>query len=84
MDIWNMIDSVEEAVFAFEVNKIGHNFGQLVEQLVPLMSGLDETRLLEVNQVLTAMLGAMENKDYLYLADLLHFELRPFLNRVLS
>lgn len=84
MDIWNMMDSVEEAVFAFEVAKIGANFGQLVEQLMPLMAGLDETRLLEVNQVLTAMLAAMENKDYLYLADLLHYELRPFLNRVLS
>lgn len=84
MDIWNVIDSVEEAVFDFEVSKIGQNFGQLVEQLMPLMAGLDETRLLEVNQVLAAMLSAMENKDYLYLADLLHFELRPFLNRVLS
>ncbi len=84
MDMWETMENVDLAIFALETNKIGQYFGQLIEQMSPLMAGLQETQLLEVNQTLTAMLAAMEHQDYLLLSDLMRFQLQPFLKSILS
>ena len=83
MTIIEKIDNLEAAVFEYETSNITSNtisiYTEVVEEkLINTDKNNDITRL---NNAMSASINAINNKDYLLLADLFEYELKPMITR---
>lgn len=84
MNIFDTMAAMQEQIFLYEIKELGNLMSSLVEQLDPLLSGLEPEKVNGINACLTQILLAIQNQDYLHLADLLEYELQPHLKQFLS
>ena len=82
--ITERIKQIEDNVFEYNVDGINNDvvnmFSLVIENNV--ISGSDAMRLTSLNGIMGACLKAMQNCDYLLLADLLKYRLTPLLGGV--
>jgi hypothetical protein len=80
MDEWIvLIDEIQHDVFDYRLDAFSHHFLRLIDLLAIGTQALDKQERGLLEPILNAMLHAYERKDYLMIADLLFFELRPLL-----
>lgn len=73
------IDKLQGDLFAYRIDQVASLMINLVESLTAWVMGLTADEQAALNQVLSALLTSYEKKDYLLVADLLEFELKPLL-----
>jgi len=81
MTINEKIERIESSVFDYDIANV-------TNEVVGLFSDIIETRsidtgnqgvVLNLNAIMGKCLAALQNKDYLLLADILEYELKPML-----
>ena len=81
MSIITKIDSIEEAIFNYEIadtaNDLVGVFTEIVETGV--IGAGDSSALSRFNALMGKCLAAMQNRDYLLLADLMEYQLKPMI-----
>ena len=79
--IVSSIESIERDVFDFAVGKIPNDVVNLFSGIIEggLSGSAVAGRLAELNMLMGEALAAMQNHDYLLLADLLRYRLLPLL-----
>lgn len=81
--IWQEIDRAQEQLFAFRIDEAGKSFLAIVDELQELLPDHKEASG-RVLPLLEEMLAAMQNNDYLLVADLLEFRLKPLMGAMLQ
>ena len=84
MEMLDQIDAVERHLFQYEIAKAGKLLTDTVTHLAALSAGLPAEKTKTFNAVLEYLNLGMQNGDYLFVADVLHYELKPFLRQSLS
>jgi hypothetical protein len=73
------IKDVENNIFEYNISTIMSDFIFIIDEIYNFMKNLNEYGINRMNQILNALTIALENKDYLLLADLLSYELKPII-----
>jgi hypothetical protein len=75
------IENVQASIFDYELANVSNNVVNIFTQIVEsgVVSPSDAPELSRLNQLMSACLSAMQASDYLLLADLLEFELKPLI-----
>ena len=83
MDIIEKIGNIQSSVFGYEVGALPNNVASVFSEALAdrMVDASDAGRVIAFNRIMAACLGALGDKDYLLLADLLEYELKPFLGR---
>ena len=84
MEMMDQIDAVERHLFQYEIAKAGKLLTDTVTHLAALSVGLSAEKTKTFNAILEYLNLGMQNGDYLFVADVLHYELKPFLRQSLS
>ena len=81
MDLFERIDNIQASVFDYEVGTVPNNVASVFSDVLAggRVDASDAPRVVALNRVMAACLEALGRKDYLLLADLLEYELKPFL-----
>lgn len=72
-----IIEDINKAVFDYDIDTLMQHINQLIDNLSKIMLNMEDSG--EFQQILQYMMNALENKDYLLLADLLQYELSSYL-----
>ena len=75
-----LIDEIQDDIFAYHIEKVSTAMIRLAETLTTWIKTLSAKEQTAVNPVLKAIIDSYANKDFLLVADLLEFELKPLLN----
>jgi len=77
------IDNVVLAIFDFETMNVANNIISIFSDIIDtnLVDTKDPHLLKQINSLMANCLNAMQNKDYLLLADYLEYQLKPILRR---
>ena len=78
--ITNWVEKVQEAVFSYEFVAVGQEFSDGIGLLAELANNLTEKNLDIFNEIIAMALEAQQGQDYLLLADILEYKLKPFVN----
>ena len=73
------VKNIQEYIFEYDINKVKVSLQRLIEKLMFLFKEADKKEVEFLNEVLSYMNIALENNDYLLLADLLEYEFVPFI-----
>ena len=84
MEMLDQIDAVERHLFQYEIAKAGKLLTDTVPHLAAVSAGLSAEKTKTFNAILEYLNLGMQNGDYLFVADVLHYELKPFLRQSLS
>ena len=84
MEMLDQIDAVERHLFQYEIAKAGKLLTDTVTHLAAVSAGLPVEKTNTFNAILEYLNLGMQNGDYLFVADVLHYELKPFLRQSLS
>jgi hypothetical protein len=84
MEMLDQIDAIERHLFQYEIAKAGKLLSETVTHLAAVAPGLPADKAKTFNAVLEYLNLGMQNGDYLFVADVLHYELKPFLRQSLS
>ena len=84
MEMLDQIDAVERHLFQYEIAKAGKLLSDTVKHLAAVSAGLPVEKTKTFNAILEYLNLGMQNGDYLFVADVLHYELKPFLRQSLS
>ena len=84
MEMLDQIDAVERHLFQYEIAKAGKLLTDTVTHLAAVSAGLPAEKTKTFNAILEYLNLGMQNGDYLFVADVLHYELKPFLRQSLS
>lgn len=79
--ILSMIGDIQDNIFSYRVDTLPYKMLPLVEALMSGNGALVVNDLPRLQGVLKALLDSYEKKDYLLIADLLEFELKPLLTK---
>lgn len=74
-----LIEDIQNDIFDYRIGAFDHHFLQLIDLLAGEMETLTPEDKAVLNPVLQAILDAYELKDYLLIADLLAYELKPLI-----
>ena len=81
MTITQKIDNIEAAIFDYEIANVANNIVSVFSEIID--SGAVNTGnpgiLNRLNALMGECLTAMQNKDYLLLADQLEYQLKPMI-----
>ena len=75
----DLLAAIEDKIFAYEIDELPGMIDQLMQALMTLLAGKSPEDIIKINQVLELLIKAMQDKDYLLLADTLRYELQPML-----
>lgn len=75
-----LIDEIQDDIFAYRIEKVSSTMIRLAEGLTGWIKTLSSNEQTVVNPVLKAIIDSYAKKDFLLVADLLEFELKPLLN----
>lgn len=78
-DILQLIEEVQQDIFRFHIPVAMQKVAEIIDHLMLLANRLENSTLLQLMGIITHMNQALGNKDYLLLADLLQYELKPFI-----
>ncbi len=78
-EILENIDEIQDSVFNFSIAIAKEKILVLIDQISKLIIHVVNINLPDLNKILTKLMNGMENNDYLFIADVLEFELKPFL-----
>jgi hypothetical protein len=83
IDIATLNKNIQDSIFGYKVRELPAQVTGLFETIVALglHSKLAATELRRFNQLFEGCLQALQNKDYLNLADMLQYEILPMLDR---
>ena len=84
MEMLDQIDAMERHLFRYEIGKAGKLLTDTVTHLAAVSVGLPVEKTKTFNAILEYLNLGMQNGDYLFVADVLHYELKPFLRQSLS
>ena len=84
MQMFDQIDAIERHLFHYEIKQATTLLADTVSHLEAMASGLTAERAGTFNAILEYLNLGIQNADYLFVADVLHFELKPFLRQSLS
>ena len=79
-EILKQVEKIEEKIFNYNFNAVQTNINKVIESIYPYIDDINENRRNTINQVLNYINIALENSDYLFLADVLRYELVPWIN----
>ncbi|MCB2297191.1 hypothetical protein [Clostridium tagluense] len=82
MELENVIEKIkdmEQNIFEYNISTIISDLIFIIDEIYNFMKKLNEYGINIMNQVLNGLTIALENKDYLLLADLLFYELKPMI-----
>ena len=79
-----LIDSMQQHLFQEKLHEFSNCYAQLPSLCESVFPKLATAYHPQFNQILLALLQAYGNKDYLLVADLLEFELKPCLDKGLE
>lgn len=81
MKLSSMIDQVENQIFEFDVAALPASVSDLMAAIIETSAiDVSDPRVLGTfNKVMTSSLQAMQNRDYLLLADIIHYDLMPLI-----
>ena len=76
-----MIDEVEKSIFEYNVDAVPKQISNIMAEILKTeMFDLgDKGKIMNFNLLMDTSLQAMQNKDYLLLADIMEFKLKSFL-----
>lgn len=80
----DQIDAIERHLFQYEVQKAAELLADTVGHLEATADGLAAEKMPTFNSILELLNLGMQNNDYLFVADVLRFELKPFLRNSYS
>ncbi|MDR1439234.1 MAG: hypothetical protein LBJ10_04255 [Clostridiales bacterium] len=78
-----MIGNVQASIFDYEVAHVSNNIVSIFSQIVSggAVDTANPQALAKLNQLMGECLAAMQSSDYLLLADLLEYRLKPLIGR---
>lgn len=79
MPIEKIIEQIQESVFKYDVKSVQNNIMLLIQQVENLVPQFDQSQTNHMNEILILLNTAMTNSDHLLLADVLQYELLPFI-----
>ena len=76
-----LINQIETNIFTHDVDLVAVQINDLMMDIMEkeIVSQNDVSKIQGFNRILQSSLQAVQNKDYLLLADILEFRLKPFL-----
>ncbi|MDR2005986.1 MAG: hypothetical protein LBP78_01900 [Acidaminococcales bacterium] len=81
-EITGLLEDVQDEVFALRFKEADKKLLLLLEGLEPWAGGLRPDKLPEFNKIMLEVSAARQKADYLLLADLLEYKLRPFAEKM--
>ncbi len=81
-DVIQEIDRYYRSSFVIDPEKCMPMVMDLLYRIEQLSHGFSQIELARLNRILSEMMTAMENKDYVRLRDGFIYELKPFLNTI--
>ena len=84
MELFDNIEAIEQHLFRYEIKEAGTLLAETTGHMAGLLDGWPAAGIQELQNVLGVIMTGMENSDYLLVADVLHFELKPLLRRSLA
>jgi hypothetical protein len=84
MSILSRIDAIETDIFKYEVSRTADELVSIFSDVLDTgaVSASDTVALVKFNSFMGECLGAMQSKDYLLLADLLEYRLKPMMGGI--
>jgi hypothetical protein len=76
-ELVDLVEKIEGSIFSYDINKLSESMPLLINEVSNLMVYLNEKEVNLLNEILNYIYTSMGNKDYLLLADILHYELIP-------
>lgn len=83
-EIYDIMVKIENSIFDYNIYEMNEFINQMVNELSMLLPRFSEQDLLVLNHILSVLQEAQSNKDFLMYADILHFELKPFIGKVMQ
>ncbi|HBQ25203.1 MAG TPA: hypothetical protein DD791_02310 [Syntrophomonas sp.] len=74
------IDYLQNLMFTRETAALKKELIGFTDELIPLLSMLNEEQTRVINEILSLLNIALSNQDYLLMADLLEYEMKSFLS----
>ena len=84
MELYDNLDNIEQRLFRYEIKEAATKLAETTGHIAGLLQGWPAAGIQELQNVLGVIMNGMENADYLLVADVLHFELKPLLRRSLT
>lgn len=76
------IDKIIEDIFAYKVNIIMPNIVDFLEKLNATFQNLEKENQIVFKEIIQYLHMGLSNKDYLMVADILNYELKPFFKKI--
>ncbi len=76
------IESTQNKIFAYQFKEAGQEVLSGVELFAGVAGGLPKGRIEEFNSLIAGLLSALQKNDYLLLADILEYNIKPFLHSI--
>jgi len=82
MQIAARINETQKMIFDYDVSTLPNRLMELMAAIIeqPAFDMTDGSKLVFFNKIMETSLQAMQNQDYLLLADIMEYKLKPFLN----
>jgi len=79
MNLTEKMENVQSSIFDYEIKDLSNNIVNIFTEVIEskLISSSDVEKLNYLNALMNHCLNSMQNADYLRLADLLEYELKP-------
>ena len=84
MELYDNIDKIEQHLFRYQIKEAATKLAETTGHISGLLQGWPADGIKDLQNVLGVVMNGMENSDYLLVADVLHFELKPLLRRSLT
>ena len=84
MELYDNLDAIEQHLFRYQIKEAGALLAETTGHLVELLAGWPPAGIKDLQEVLGVIMNGMQNADYLLVADVLHFELKPLLRRSMA
>ena len=81
MTITQKIDNIEAAIFDYEIANVMNNIANVFSEILEsgAVDSKDPQALVKLNMLMGDCIAAIQNKDYLSLADQLEYLLKPMI-----
>ena len=79
MDIMEKLSNVQASIFDYEIKNVSSNLVNVFSEIIDnkLIDQNNPAKMNFLNSLMNHCLVAMQKKDYLLIADLLEYELKP-------
>jgi len=75
-----LIDSIQESIFNYKINELKSIIGKLIIEIDKIMPNLNDDEIQILNNLLEYINIGMQNQDYLFVADVFHYDFRAFIS----